>query len=342
MRRRAPGALARRRSPRAPARALRTPCATSDAAPAPHDARSEAEVARQGRGHRALTGRRWRRSARSGREGANSRRPASPASSRPTGSFTTRNRRTRSTAPPASRSTRTASHSGADTCASTRRGAGPRGARRSTPTPPADRRCAPSTPRSRFAGPRSPTPPAVGHRHRWASCASPSATRCRSSTTCAPSSSARRCCRRSSRASSISGCASRSRYRFLDWALAVMNGNPIGDKVFPDLDPVAGQGPGRTPRRGRRDRAGSPLSGRHLRRHRDRLSPGDAGHQECPGVAGPERRRAGRTQRDPPSEARPRRRRRCSIALPWAATRASSCASRRSATWRSAPSCSTR
>lgn len=28
------------------------------------------------------------------------------------------------------------------------------------------------------------------------------------------------------------------RYRFLDWALAVMNGDPIGDKVFPDLDPV--------------------------------------------------------------------------------------------------------
>ena len=27
-------------------------------------------------------------------------------------------------------------------------------------------------------------------------------------------------------------------YRFLDWAIAVMNGNPIGDKVFPDLDPV--------------------------------------------------------------------------------------------------------
>jgi hypothetical protein len=29
------------------------------------------------------------------------------------------------------------------------------------------------------------------------------------------------------------------RYRFLDWALAVMNGDPIGDKVLPDLDPVA-------------------------------------------------------------------------------------------------------
>jgi hypothetical protein len=28
------------------------------------------------------------------------------------------------------------------------------------------------------------------------------------------------------------------KYRFVDWALAVMNGNPIGDKVFPDLDPV--------------------------------------------------------------------------------------------------------
>jgi hypothetical protein len=27
-------------------------------------------------------------------------------------------------------------------------------------------------------------------------------------------------------------------YRFFDWAFAVMNGNPIGDKVFPDLDPV--------------------------------------------------------------------------------------------------------
>ncbi len=28
------------------------------------------------------------------------------------------------------------------------------------------------------------------------------------------------------------------KYRFLDAAIAVMNGNPIGDKVFPDLDPV--------------------------------------------------------------------------------------------------------
>ncbi len=28
------------------------------------------------------------------------------------------------------------------------------------------------------------------------------------------------------------------RYRFLDWSIAVMNGNPIGNKVFPALDPV--------------------------------------------------------------------------------------------------------
>jgi len=28
------------------------------------------------------------------------------------------------------------------------------------------------------------------------------------------------------------------RYRFLDWTIAVMNGNPIGNKVFPALDPV--------------------------------------------------------------------------------------------------------
>jgi hypothetical protein len=28
------------------------------------------------------------------------------------------------------------------------------------------------------------------------------------------------------------------KYRFLDWAIAVMNGNPIGSKEFPDLDPV--------------------------------------------------------------------------------------------------------
>jgi hypothetical protein len=28
------------------------------------------------------------------------------------------------------------------------------------------------------------------------------------------------------------------KYRFMDWAIAVMNGNPIGDRVFPDLDPV--------------------------------------------------------------------------------------------------------
>jgi hypothetical protein len=34
------------------------------------------------------------------------------------------------------------------------------------------------------------------------------------------------------------GMRFRVKYRFLDWAIAVMNGNPIGDKVFPDLDPV--------------------------------------------------------------------------------------------------------
>ena len=28
------------------------------------------------------------------------------------------------------------------------------------------------------------------------------------------------------------------KYRFLDWALSLLNGSPIGDKVFPDLDPV--------------------------------------------------------------------------------------------------------
>jgi hypothetical protein len=28
------------------------------------------------------------------------------------------------------------------------------------------------------------------------------------------------------------------KYSFLDWSLAVMNGSPIGNKVFPDLDPV--------------------------------------------------------------------------------------------------------
>ncbi|HXX68923.1 MAG TPA: hypothetical protein VEK07_17180 [Polyangiaceae bacterium] len=29
------------------------------------------------------------------------------------------------------------------------------------------------------------------------------------------------------------------RYRFVDWAFAMMNGSPIGSKVFPDLDPAA-------------------------------------------------------------------------------------------------------
>jgi hypothetical protein len=29
-----------------------------------------------------------------------------------------------------------------------------------------------------------------------------------------------------------------AKYRFLDWGIAIMNGNPIGSKVFPDLDPV--------------------------------------------------------------------------------------------------------
>ncbi|MGD0675051.1 MAG: hypothetical protein ABSC94_06495 [Polyangiaceae bacterium] len=28
------------------------------------------------------------------------------------------------------------------------------------------------------------------------------------------------------------------KYRFIDWALGMMNGSPIGDKIFPDLDPV--------------------------------------------------------------------------------------------------------
>jgi hypothetical protein len=34
------------------------------------------------------------------------------------------------------------------------------------------------------------------------------------------------------------GLRLKARYRFLDFAIAAMNGNPIGDKVFPDLDPV--------------------------------------------------------------------------------------------------------
>lgn len=34
------------------------------------------------------------------------------------------------------------------------------------------------------------------------------------------------------------GARFKMKYRFLDMALGVMNGNPIGDKVFPDLDPV--------------------------------------------------------------------------------------------------------
>ena len=34
------------------------------------------------------------------------------------------------------------------------------------------------------------------------------------------------------------GLRLRLAYRFLDWAFAIMNGDPIGDKVFPDLDPV--------------------------------------------------------------------------------------------------------
>jgi hypothetical protein len=29
-----------------------------------------------------------------------------------------------------------------------------------------------------------------------------------------------------------------ARYRFLDWAFGIMNGSPIGSRVFPDLDPV--------------------------------------------------------------------------------------------------------
>ena len=34
------------------------------------------------------------------------------------------------------------------------------------------------------------------------------------------------------------GVRLKAKYRFIDWALAVMNGDPIGSKVFPDVDPV--------------------------------------------------------------------------------------------------------
>jgi hypothetical protein len=34
------------------------------------------------------------------------------------------------------------------------------------------------------------------------------------------------------------GLRFKAKYRFLDWAIALMNGDPIGNKVFPDLDPV--------------------------------------------------------------------------------------------------------
>ena len=34
------------------------------------------------------------------------------------------------------------------------------------------------------------------------------------------------------------GVRLRATYRFLDWAIAVMNGSPIGSKAFPDVDPV--------------------------------------------------------------------------------------------------------
>lgn len=34
------------------------------------------------------------------------------------------------------------------------------------------------------------------------------------------------------------GVRLRATYRFVDWAIAVMNGNPIGNQEFPDLDPV--------------------------------------------------------------------------------------------------------
>jgi hypothetical protein len=34
------------------------------------------------------------------------------------------------------------------------------------------------------------------------------------------------------------GVQVRARYRFIDWGIALMNGSPIGSKIFPDLDPV--------------------------------------------------------------------------------------------------------
>ena len=102
-----------------------TPCASSTTAtppPATPDESLRAELARQGAAIRRLRAGVVAR----GREGRSAcTRPCGyPASSRSTGWSTTRPRRTRSTAPPASRSTRTASPSGAVTCAPRRRGRG--------------------------------------------------------------------------------------------------------------------------------------------------------------------------------------------------------------------------
>ena len=60
------------------------------------------------------------------------------------------------------------------------------------------------------------------------------------------------------------------KYRFLDWALAVMNGSPIGDRALPALDPVRAK-----------ELVGSPRSGRRgwsLPSGSRRASPADTGH----------------------------------------------------------------
>ena len=94
------------------------------------------------------------------------------------------------------------------------------------------------------------------------------------------------------------GARFKMKYRFLDLALAVMNGNPIGDKVFPDLDPVQAKdmvgrlgvdvevAPGVRFQAGV---SGDTGTGFH---------PGTPATKNAARLAGPERRRARRAERD--------------------------------------------
>ena len=128
--------------------------------------------------------------------------------------------------------------------------------------------------------------------------AHPLGSRCRSSTTCARSSSGRRCTRPSSPARSTSGCASSPSTASSTAAVAVMNGNPHrlqgvpGSRSRPAKDLVGRIGVDFEIAPGVRVQAGVSA------RHGHGLSSGDPRHEGAAHLAGPERRRPRRAERD--------------------------------------------